>query len=94
MKTIQDIDSEFFEELEKLQKRYREALEELIRENEMDKRVIRLEDEKEGVLIVERDFYRTMGYEMKFYPITKAGKVSKKASGFGISPTKFKPKKE
>ena len=84
MKTIQDIDREFGEELEKLQKRYREALEELIRENGMDKRVIRLQDEKEGVLIAERDFYRVMGYELKFYPITKAGKVSKKPSGFSF----------
>ena len=92
MKTINEIDKAFDEELEKLQERYRESLEELIKENGMDKGVIRIEDGKEGVLVAERDFYRTAGYELKFHPITKTGEVSKKASGYSIRLTEFKPK--
>ena len=91
-KTKNEVDKAFSKELQELQERYREALEELKKENKMDKNVIRIKDGKEGVLVVEQDWYRRLGYELKFYPITKAGKVSQKASGWYIELTEFKPK--
>lgn len=94
MESTRDIEKRFSEELEKLQERYREALEELIKENGMDKGVIRIKDGKEGVLLVVQDFYRRLGYEVKFYPFTKSGEVSQKSSGWScsLSLSEFKPK--
>jgi len=92
MESIRDIEKRFTEELGKLQERYREALEELIKENGLDKGVIRIKDGKEGVLLVVQDFYRRLGYEVKFYPITKSGKVSVKSSDWFWDLKGFKPK--
>ena len=92
MKTKTDVDRVFGEELKKLRERYREALKELIKENGLDKGVIRIEDGKEGVLVVESEYYKTLGYEIKFYPITKSGKVSLKSSGWFWDLSGFKPK--
>lgn len=92
METENDIEKRFGKELNELQEQYREALEELIKEKGMDKGVIRIRDGKEGVLVIESDWYRRSGYDLKFYPITKAGEVSKKASGFYIRLAEFKPK--
>ena len=89
-----EVDKAFSKELQELRERYRKALEELKKENKMDKGVIRIKDGKEGVLVVEQDYYRSFGYDLKFYPITKAGKVSQKASGWNLHLTEFKPKDE
>ena len=92
MKTIDELDETFSEELWKLRERYREALKELIKDNGMDKGVIRMSDGKEGVLSVEQEYCKVLGYEIRFYPITKAGKVSQRASGWVWSLAGFKPK--
>ena len=91
MRTLSDVNKQFSEELKKLQEQYRESLEELLKEHGLDNGVTRIEDGKEGILVVERDFYRRLGYELKFYPTTKAGKVSKRADGYVCFPD-FKPK--
>ena len=91
MKTIREVDKLFYEELDKLQKKYRDALEELLKENGLNNGVVRIKDGKEGVLVAEKDLDMWLGYELKFYPITKAGELSKKAS-FYYYLEDFKPR--
>lgn len=79
MRTLAQVNERFNKEYTKLQEQYRQALEKLLKEHSLDNGVINTFDGKEGVLVVERDPYRWSGYALKFYPITKAGKFSKKA---------------
>lgn len=92
MKTLSEVDKLFYEKLGKLREQYREALQELLKENSLDKGVIRIEDGKEGVLAIDPDLYTSLRYGLKFYPITRNGEVSKKSSGGCIYLQEFKPK--
>lgn len=66
----------------------------------LDKRVIRVRDGVEGVLTLYKQNYWEELFEWKlsFYPVTKNGEISKKASGYVASwqnlEEQFKPKEE
>lgn len=92
METIASIEERFEKERKQLTERYREALKDLLKTSGLDKGVIRIEDGKEGVLVVESEYYKVLGYEIKFYPLTKSGKVSQKSSGWFWDLKGFKPK--
>lgn len=92
METLREIEEFWFEEARQLEKRYGEALVAFRKVSGLDKRVIRIRDGKEGVLVVERDTCATLNYVIKFYPITKSGEVSQKASGWVHDLSDFRPK--
>ena len=80
-RTLARVNEQFNISLAKLQEQYREALEELLKEYCLDSDVVNIVDGQEGVLVIERNLSRQLGYELKFYPITKTGKLSKRAIG-------------
>ena len=92
METLREIEEFWFNEEEQLKTRYREALKAFRKVSGLDKRVIRIRDGKEGVLVVEQDRCATLDYIIKFYPITKSGEVSQKASGWVHDLSDFRPK--
>lgn len=94
METMESVRNQFNNELKQLQERYRKALEELLKTNGLDKRVIRIKDGKEGVLAVESDWEKRLGYGINFYPVTKSGKASLRKSGMVWGLSEYKAKSE
>lgn len=96
------------EELERpYEKKYNEMCEEfkgkildMLETLHLDKRVVRVKDGVEGVLLTRQYYYWEcfMKYKLDFFPITKSGEVSKKASGYVATwenlEEQFKPKEE
>lgn len=61
---------------------YKDNLQMLLRTNHLDGIVERVRDGRKGKLCVMLDVTETLGYDLKFYPITKKGTVSLKADGY------------
>lgn len=79
MKTLQEIYDAHNQRFDEEMASYVAELESHIKELGLDKRVIRIKDGREGELKVIRE----SGFaEIKFYPITKSGELSKNASEY------------
>ncbi len=86
------------QEFGKVKENYKKLLEQYLQEHNLDEMVIRIKDRKKGKLMVIASLEDAFGYELKFYPVTKTGSVSKMASGciccFDEIADLFEPAKE
>ena len=79
MKTLQEIYDAHNQRFSEEMASYVAELESHIKDLGLDKRVIRIKDGREGELKVVQE---SAFAEIKFYPITKAGELSKNASEY------------
>lgn len=91
MKTLQEIYDTHKQRVSKEMALYVAELENHIKELGLNKRVIRIKDGREGELKVVRE---STLIEIKFYPITKSGELSKNASGYFLLGFKDKLEEE
>lgn len=82
MKTLREICDTHSKHIVEEMDSYIKELKNHIKELGFDKRVIRIKDGREGELRVVRDVYNFIRADIKFYPITKNGTVSKCADGY------------
>lgn len=80
MKTLQEIYDTHKQRVSEEMASYVAELENHIKELGLNKRVIRIKDGREGELKVIRE--NSTFAEIKFYPITKSGELSKNASEY------------
>ena len=80
--TYQEIRDLAYKEIRSAKNNFKINVHEYLRENHLDQIVERISDGRKGVLLILENTEETVGYEIKFYPITKRGIVSQKASGY------------
>lgn len=80
--TYQEIRDLGFKEIRSAKNNFKVNVEKYLKENHLDQIVERIGDGRKGMLIVVEDVNTTLGYEIRFYPITKRGLISQKASGY------------
>ena len=61
---------------------FKTRVEKYLKENHLDQIVERVGDGRKGMLIIIQNVGETLGYELRFYPVTKRGFISQKASGY------------
>ena len=89
MSTLVELRIKYRDDQTKLKNDYKRAVEARLKELKLNNEVIRLADGKRGVLL-----WGCYG-SLEFYPITKKGEVSQRASGYFFdAETEFKPAEE
>ena len=88
MKSFNAIQNMYGEKVEEIRSDYKKSIERWLKANELDGDVVRKSDGVKGRIIIERDWGRAVGYILKFYPYTKAGRLSINASGYIREPDK------
>lgn len=71
-----------YEEINKVRENYKEEINNALEEKGLNGMVVRTKDGAVGKLLIAYDFLNTLNYEVRFYPVTKSGAISKKASGY------------
>lgn len=80
--TYQEIIDLAYKEIRSAKNNFKINVHEYLRENHLDQIVERIGDGRKGVLLIVRNTEETLGHEIRFYPITKRGFISQKASGY------------
>lgn len=80
--TYREIRDLGYKEIRTAKDNFRANVEKYLKENHLDQIVERIGDGRKGMLIVIENIDATLGYEIRFYPITKRGLISQKASGY------------
>lgn len=93
--TLVDISREYSAKLNEIRREHEQRLREYLKENNLDGRVVRISDGKEGRLEADR-YSDAMLYHISFYPIKKDGELSTRSDGYILSGTdlteQFRPK--
>ena len=79
--TVQDIRNKYYDKLCELSKLYRAEIQAFLQEHNLDGRVVRVSDGKEGVIQLDQSLDGGDFPRLNFYSITQAGTVSKNSSG-------------
>lgn len=80
--TINELKTPFYAGLARVKAEYKDALEMHLAEKKLNGDVVRLKDGAKGRLRVASDLTCSLNWKVKFYPLTKDGTVSEKASGY------------
>ena len=80
--TYQEIRELGYKEIRAAKDNFKANVEEYLKGNHLDQIVERVGDSRKGMLIVIQNVNETLGYEVRFYPITRRGFISQKASGY------------
>ena len=71
-----------YEEIDKVITNYKEEINKALEEKGLNGMVVRTKDGAVGKLFLDYNYALTLNYELKFYPVTKSGEISKKAGGY------------
>ena len=79
---IYSLNQKAYDKINKVRKNYIEEVNNALREKGLDGMVVRVKDGVKGQLLLAFDHELILNYELRFYPVTKSGEISKKANGW------------